>query len=112
MIYLVTRHLGAKQWLAANYPLPFTHLTHLPSIDLIAAEDSVIGNLPIHLVAQLCAKGARYFHLQFSLPEQLRGQELSAAQLEEFSATLVEYHAHCPISDEAILASYMEVTDE
>jgi CRISPR-associated protein Csx16 len=47
------------------------------------AEDTVIGTLPIHLVADLHVRGIRYVHLSMHVPAHFRGLELSAQQLRD-----------------------------
>lgn len=88
--WLVTRHPGALDWLLAQ---GFTGVEHVPHLDpaVVAPGDSVIGTLPVHLAAAVCAAGARYFNLSLDVPEHLRGRELTAAQLEAFGARLEEY---------------------
>ncbi len=91
MIYLISRHSGTLEWLKQQTDQPFTHLRHLDRADAIVPGDIVLGTLPVNLVADLCQRGVRYFHLEINLPEQLRGQELSAADLHKLGASLVEY---------------------
>lgn len=50
--------------------------------------DTVIGSLPVNLVALICARGARYQHLTLDLPPSLRGQELSCDDLTHLQARL------------------------
>lgn len=57
----------------------------------IEAGDQVIGSLPVHLAAEVCARGARYYHLQIELPPELRGNELTAEQMEQCGAELKLY---------------------
>ena len=55
---------------------------------IVKAGDIVIGSLPVNLAAQVCAAGAAYWHLSLELPAELRGQELSADDLERLGARL------------------------
>lgn len=88
--FFVTRHPGAIEW-AGQHDINFDqHLTHLDPAR-ISAGDTVIGSLPIHLAAEVCARGARYFNLSIDLPAGLRGQELDAATLDQCTARLEEY---------------------
>lgn len=103
MIYLVTRHPGALEWLRQQVSEPVVHLEHLHTVETIKRGDRVAGNLPIHLVEQICSRGARYFHLQLELPPELRGRELTAEQLNRLNARLVEYIVFHPCEDEAVL---------
>jgi CRISPR-associated protein Csx16 len=47
----------------------------------------------VNLIAQVNARGARYFHLTLELPASLRGQELTADLMREHGARLEEYQA-------------------
>lgn len=65
-------------------------VSHLQA-DEVEFGDTVIGVLPMHLAAQVCAKGARFFALEIDMPAQCRGQELSSEMLDGFECTLQEY---------------------
>ena len=103
MHYFVTRHKGALNWLRQNVDVVATHLPHLRDLQCIQAGDHIYGTLPVNWVAEVCKRRTHYFHLQVEIPEQLRGLELSAEQLYEMGAQLVEYVAIRPICDQAIL---------
>ncbi len=111
MIYLVTRHPGTLEWLRCQVTEPAAHLEHLVRIDAVDHGDTVIGTLPINLVEAVCRRGARYLHLEIDLPQALRGQELSARQLTELGAELVEYFVFQPCADEPILQRARELED-
>ncbi|MGE3104602.1 MAG: CRISPR-associated protein Csx16 [Lysobacterales bacterium] len=55
--FLVTRHPGALHWLRAQ---GFTDAVHVPHLDLaqVTAGDTVVGTLPVHVVAAVCAHAA------------------------------------------------------
>ncbi len=92
--FFVTRHKGALDW-AAQKGINAQIVTHL-SDDVLAQVregDTVIGILPIHLIAEVCARGARFCHLQVNIPAELRGQELTAEQLNRLGAELIEFSA-------------------
>ena len=91
-IYFISRHPGASRW-ARQQNIQAIHLAHLLP-QQISTGDTVIGNLPVHLAAYVCAQGARYLHLQISIPVHLRGCELSAEQMTQLDARLVEMHCH------------------
>ncbi len=93
MNYVVTRHLGALEWLTDKIQGCFFHLDHLHSVDFLFPGDVVVGTLPINVVAEINARGANYYHLSIELPYELRGQELSAEQLKQLNAQLVKYFA-------------------
>jgi len=87
--YFITRHAGAIVW-ARRRGIDAVALRHLdPS--MICAGDTVIGTLPVHLAAEICARGARFLFLRLDLPEAMRGLELTADDMEACGATLVAY---------------------
>jgi CRISPR-associated protein Csx16 len=88
--YFVTRHKGAKQWAKdQNINVDFV-VDHLEIEDL-KTGDTVLGSLPVNLVAELNAKGVRYYHLTLPLTEQQRGIEISAELMRELGAKLEEF---------------------
>jgi CRISPR-associated protein Csx16 len=89
--YFVTRHPGAIEW-ACRQGITATKLAHLDPSH-IEAGDTVLGVLPVHLIAILNAKGARYLHLELDMAEEDRGRELSADDLDRLGARLNEYRA-------------------
>lgn len=66
------------------------YVTHLDTT-LVQSGDTVIGSLPVNLAAAVCERGARYLHLSLELPAHLRGQELSADQLDALGARLEQF---------------------
>lgn len=103
MIYIVSRHPGALQWLQSRFDEPVTHLAHLTEETILCADDCIAGILPANKIAELNRRGIRYFHLCIDIPEILRGTELSAAILENLGAQLKEFYVHQVLPDEAIL---------
>lgn len=89
-IWFVSRHPGALQWAKKNHIAFDKHVTHLDS-SVIETGDKVIGTLPINLAAEVCRKGAEYWHLSLLVPASARGQELSAKQLEQFDAKIERF---------------------
>lgn len=87
---LVTRHAGTLDWFERQGFRVDRIFQHL-DIESVRAGDKVVGNLPIQLAAQVCEKGARYFHLAVTVPFEYRGKELSAELLDQFGATLNEF---------------------
>lgn len=85
--YFVSRHPGALEW-AERRGLDAKTIPHLdaPTIRTLQPGDSVFGTLPVHLAAQVCARGARYHHL--ALPQAERGAELDADAMERAGAYL------------------------
>ena len=86
----VSRHPGAQQWAREEGVRVDEVVAHL-DLERIGPGDTVIGSLPVNLAAAVCARGARYVHLALELPAALRGSELSADELRELGATLIEY---------------------
>lgn len=89
--YFVSRHAGAIAW-AEGRGLHIDHWVRHLDLACIRPGDTVIGTLPIHLAAEVCQRGARYLHLSLNLPAHLRGQELSAADMDAAGATLGAFH--------------------
>ncbi len=96
---LVTRHLGAVEWVQNQGYANAEHFEHLDqsTIDSLKDNDTVIGSLPIHLAARVCATKAQFIFLQIDIPKTKRGTELSSADMEQCSARLVTFHVTtCP----------------
>lgn len=85
--WFVSRHPGAREWIAAQGIWVDEQVAHLDTSRL-ERGDTVIGTLPVHLVAEVCRIGATYLHLVVDLPPDMRGRELDAATLEAFGARL------------------------
>lgn len=88
--YFVSRHPGALHWMQQHGPAFDQHVPHLDPIQ-VQTGDTVIGTLPIHLAAQVCARGAAYWHLALEVPAAARGRELSAQELLALGATLQRF---------------------
>lgn len=88
--FFVTRHPGALDWARAAGIAFDQHVAHLDPAK-VGPGDTVIGSLPVHLAAEVCARGARYLNLSLDLPAHLRGRELDAATLAGLNARLEEY---------------------
>lgn len=87
--YFVSRHPGAVDW-AQRRGIAATRIAHLAPSS-IEAGDIVMGTLPVHLACEVCARGARYLHLELDLPADARGRDLSADDMERFGAHLTEF---------------------
>jgi CRISPR-associated protein Csx16 len=85
--WFVSRHPGAVAW-AASQGLQVDHLVQHINAVQIQNGDTVIGNLPVHLAAEVCSRGAQYINLSLDTPAHWRGQELSAEQLLACNARL------------------------
>ena len=85
--FFITRHPGALEWAARQGIVTDRQVMHLDTAD-VSAGDTVIGSLPVHLAAEICQRGARYFNLSLDLPAHARGKELSADELDAYNARL------------------------
>ena len=85
-IFVVTRHAGAVEWLARK-GFTGTAMAHLDT-NIPQPGDVVIGVLPPNLIWELNRKGVGFYNLGIRLPDSLRGQELSADQMEGLSPSL------------------------
>ncbi|NLO80568.1 MAG: CRISPR-associated protein Csx16 [Xanthomonadaceae bacterium] len=90
-VWIVSRHPGALEWLRRQ-GITGREVAHL-DLGQVAAGDKVVGTLPISMVAELCALGACYYHLELNLLREQRGRELSADELDAAGARLVPYEA-------------------
>jgi CRISPR-associated protein Csx16 len=88
--FFISRHPGAIQWAVRKKLCVDRFLPHL-DIDEVHAGDTLIGTLPVNLAAQVCAKGAAYWHVSVALPAELRGMELSADDLEQLQARVEQF---------------------
>ena len=59
----------------------------------IQAGDHIIGTLPVNLIAEVCKRGGRYFHLSLDIPIEVRGKELIPEEMTRYDARLEEYKA-------------------
>lgn len=89
-LVVVTRHPGAADWVQSLLRQPVQVVSHLHEH---AIEPGVryVGVFPLNLAAAICAAGAECWAISLQLPPELRGQELSAAQLDALGARLVRY---------------------
>ena len=90
--YFISRHLGAVEWAESEGFHIDQQLAHFDT-SLVQAGDRVLGTLPVNLIAEVNARGGRYFHLTLNLPADMRGQEITAAAMREYGAVLQEYRA-------------------
>lgn len=87
----VNRNAGAIEWAQCQ---------NLPNLEVVAdfdpskvqAGDTVIGTLPLALIADANARGATFQTLAMEVPAELRGKPISADQMETLGAKLVPLH--------------------
>ena len=91
-VYFVSRHAGAIEWMKQQTEWQIDQFVpHLDSAQ-IQAGDVVLGTLPLHLVAEVCERGASFYFLM--LPQQFveRGIEHSAESMLAAGAKLQRFH--------------------
>lgn len=88
--WFITRHPGARQWAAEIGIAVDAVLDHLDPAQ-VQPGDRVIGILPVHLAADVCQRGGRYFHLSLDLPPEARGRELTAEDMRRYGARVEEF---------------------
>lgn len=90
--YFISRHIGAVDWAESEGFHVDQLLTHF-DVTIVKPGDTVLGTLPINLVAEVNARGGDYFHLTLELPSDARGKELTADDMRQFGARLESYSA-------------------
>ncbi len=91
MIYLVSRHIGGSEFLQSLFPQGIV-VKHL-DLAILKSDDIVIGNLPIDLVAEICARGIEFRSLVIPQIGSARIIEYNAQELSERGARVVRYYA-------------------
>ncbi|MCW8109600.1 CRISPR-associated protein Csx16 [Alteromonas ponticola] len=91
--WFVGRHKGSADWVKLQGIHIDYYVEHIDVDNGPQPGDTVIGTLPVHLIAQLNAMGVRFVHLQLSLSNEDRGKELCARRLLSLRPKLVEYLA-------------------
>jgi CRISPR-associated protein Csx16 len=90
VLWVVTRHAGAATWVQTRLGCPVRTVAHLHEHE-IEPGARYHGVFPLNLAAAICRAGAECWAIAMELPPTLRGQELSAAQLDALGARLVRY---------------------
>ncbi|RUQ41762.1 MAG: CRISPR-associated protein Csx16 [Candidatus Competibacteraceae bacterium] len=88
--YFISRHGGAMDWAQSLGIIVDQVISHFDP-ECVQTGDIVIGTLPIHLAAHVCAHGGHYLHLSLNVPPEWRGRELSATELRACGARLEGY---------------------
>lgn len=91
-IILVTPHPGALAW-AEKQGFQSKDIQVAANFEsaTLTAGDIVIGNLPVHVVSEVCRKGASYQHLVMDIPAEWDGMGLDKEQMDQCGARLEEY---------------------
>lgn len=89
-VWFISRHQGAIDWIKKQDICIDYFVTHV-DVDMIQEQDIVIGTLPIHIAAQVCAKGARFYFLSVNVHSYQRGKELSVEELIQQGCKLEEF---------------------
>ena len=86
-VVIVSRHPATVNYLKTVFPEAKV-VSHISSIDEIPNGSLVIGNLPIHMIAELIKKGCRFVLVSLEIPRELRGKELSESELRKYMKLL------------------------
>lgn len=89
--WFVSRHPGAIEWARMRGFAIDRWAAHLDPSQ-VARGDTVIGTLPVNLAAEVCRRGARYWHLSIAPAQAWRGRELSEQDLHRLDATIECFH--------------------
>ena len=90
--YFISRHIGAVDWAESEGFHVDQRLAHF-DVTIVQAGDTILGTLPINLVAEVNARGGHYFHLTLELPAEVLGKELTADDMRRYGARLEGYAA-------------------
>ncbi|MGR9108430.1 MAG: CRISPR-associated protein Csx16 [Gammaproteobacteria bacterium] len=75
--WFITRRFRARDWARLQGRRIDRFVNHIDTTE-IESGDIVICSLPVHLATEVCARGARHFHLTIDLPPKSFGCELNA----------------------------------
>ena len=80
--WFISRHPGAIEWVKLHN-IQIDRFESQLDTSLVQAGDVVIGTLPIHLAAEVCQKGVKFYFLSINVTPEQRGTELTCKQLIE-----------------------------
>jgi CRISPR-associated protein Csx16 len=90
--WFVSRHQGAVDWIKAQ-GIRLDHIVaHMNCEHDPKPGDVIIGTLPAADIARLNQRGIRFFNLDLTIPQSLRGKDLTATEMAECSPRLAEYN--------------------
>lgn len=89
---VVTRHAGAKEWLA-RHGIDAEVKDHFGDSDMesVDASTTIVGVLPPTMVAEICQRGGRFVALDVRVPSELFKVEMTAELMDELGAKLTGY---------------------
>lgn len=102
-VWFVSRHAGAISWMKKQGIKVDRWVAHLDTGE-VTAGDIVIGTLPVHLAAAVCARGARFFFLELHLRAEQRGRELDEADMLSARSLIREYFVHFSPDEGSVLS--------
>ncbi|MDR1510143.1 MAG: CRISPR-associated protein Csx16 [Synergistaceae bacterium] len=88
--WFVTRHPGAAEW-AKRHNFAIDRVVSHLDIEKIKPGDRVMGTLPVNIAAEICRKGAAFYHLSMNTAESQRGKEISADDMDAMRVHLERY---------------------
>ncbi|WP_044469482.1 CRISPR-associated protein Csx16 [Mannheimia massilioguelmaensis] len=89
--WFISRHTGAIEW-TKQQPIQIDRFAEHLDIADVQADDTVIGTLPIHLAAEVCQKGAKFYFLSMNVARHQRGTELTCNQLVKQGCSLQPFY--------------------
>jgi CRISPR-associated protein Csx16 len=89
--WFVSRHQGSIDWIKSQEIQVDRFCAHLADDNWPCSGDTVIGSLPVHVIAKLNLAGVRFLHFELNLSELTRGLELTRARIEQMEVRMQEY---------------------
>jgi CRISPR-associated protein Csx16 len=89
--WFISRHQGSIDWIKGQNIHIDKFAPHLDEKIALKPGDTIIGSLPVHIIANLNKGGVRFINLQIELPPELRGVELNARQINLLAPKLQEF---------------------
>ena len=114
-VWIVTRHEGALDWARQKGLIDHDAYTVHTVSEIqpgdVELDDYVIGTLPVHLVAEICARGAHYLHITMQVPAERRGTELTASEMDAFGARCREFLVLPSVGETTARAAHVRAHD-
>lgn len=90
-VYFISRHTGAQAWAQKHQIAPHAVMLEHLDLDQVQPGDQVVGQLPVHLAAEVCRRAGEYLHLSMEVPRKLRGRELTLEEMEACGARIERF---------------------